>query len=672
MSETARESFLRRIESAIEQGGLEEARRLIESAELQLGQQDELAELRHRLAVVESTLSQRGHVEAAIRRAREEVSRANYHAALSVLETAVKVSPDNAELRELIQQTTKAALRHEAAVERNRAVAQSVEQIGGLIDRGELDLAQSELREANLRFGRHDALAALQQRLDARWKEVELERTVAFVDQARAFLDGGKWPDALRQADRILRQDPRNQEALEMKQRARAEMERLEAHRQAANEVELARDNVARLIAADELVGASRALQSAMDRLGRHEALQKLAGELDQAKSQLQARKRLEWTQRRLKEAEDLVRQADRLSLQGRHEAAIERLHQVRELNPNHPEIDDRLQAATTAHQRAIAERQRTEALATAKAEIRQLLDGLRLDEAERRIELTRTKFGLDEDELRPLVLRHARLRETEQGVNLPAAALDPQATSEALARQHELAGAYSWKQTLLYAFRGPGAKAFLGLVAVFVTLEWLAAQLPMGSVFKALRWLGSLTVLGLFCLIVRRTMQGRHSFPDLGEVLDLRRRGAELAMIWGVLLMAALAPAGLVLTRNWHGLFAAATGWGLLSALVWLSAALATLGCSAAGAFGHRFSLDLKRHALSFDAGAPEIAFAVHAVFALVVTVALLRATLLPFVPWIGSPLAVAVEVYALLEVPHLMGVVYRRHQIELARIYR
>ena len=104
----------------------------------------------------------------------------------------------------------------------------------------------------------------------------------------------------------------------------------------------------------------------------------------------------------------------------------------------------------------------------------------------------------------------------------------------------------------------------------------------------------------------------------------------------------------------------------------MWLSVALATLGCSAAGAFGHRFSLDLRRHARSFDAGAPEIAFAVHAVFVLVVTVTLLRATLLPFVPWIGSPLAAAVEVYALFEVPHLMGVVYRRHQIELARIYR
>ncbi len=61
-----------------------------------------------------------------------------------------------------------------------------------------------------------------------------------------------------------------------------------------------------------------------------------------------------------------------------------------------------------------------------------------------------------------------------------------------------------------------------------------------------------------------------------------------------------------------------------------------------------------------------------VDLVLAALLALVILRATFLPYVPWIGSPLAAGLEVWALLTVPHLLGVVARRHHLELSRIYR
>ncbi len=182
MPEPSREALVAQIEAAIEKGGLDEARQLIEAAERNLGRQPELDELRQRVSVVESTLSDRGQIEAAIRRAREEVSRANYPGALATLERALRLAPGDAGLRGMLEQTTKAAVRHEAAVERNRAVAKTADGIGELLERGDLEKAAAELREAGLKFGKHNTLTALQERLDTLWKQAELEKTVAYVE----------------------------------------------------------------------------------------------------------------------------------------------------------------------------------------------------------------------------------------------------------------------------------------------------------------------------------------------------------------------------------------------------------------------------------------------------------------------------------------------------------
>lgn len=610
-------------------------------------------------------------IEEAIRRARHETSRANYPGALAELESALKLSPQDPLLRDMLQQTTKAALRHEAAVERNRAVAQTAEGIGDLLDAGELDEAAAELREASLRFGNHKALQALRERLDERSREAELERTVAVVDQARAHLDAGKWQAAVRHAERVLRADPRNEEALEVRRLARAEIERQEARRQADLEIGQAVHDIERLIRAEEPERASRTLRQAVDRLGRHEEFDELARRLDQAKAELQAKKRLDWTQRRLKEAEDLVRQAGRSTLQGKHGEAIERLRRARELHPEHPEIEDMIEAARTAHERAQAERRRAESMEAAKAEIRQLLDALRLDAAAARLKAARARFGQADAGLRSLATRLERLAAgTADAPSLDAA--EPETEFEALERQRDLAAAYSWKQTALFAFRAEGLRAFWGLFVLAVGLEALAAVPRLAAVCRPLRLLVPCLALAWVPVIVRESARGRNTLPPWNDLFDLRRRLADLALVAGILIVAGLPLAALVLARGWHGLFAAGTGWWLAAFAGWLAAVTAVAASLAAGAFGATRALRLGGHVRALAASGGETLVTADLVFATVLALVILRATFLPYIPWMGSPLAAGIEAWALITVPHLVGVVARRHHLELARLYR
>lgn len=673
MPESNHDDLVTRIEAMIEQGALDEARRLIEGAMSLHGARPELDELRRRLGVVESTLSERGLVEAAIRRAREEMNRADYPSALDVLEKAIHAAPEDASLREMLNQTTRAALRHEAAVERNRAVVVAVERIGGLLARGRLEEAMAEMREANLTFGKHKALLALQERLDVLWREAELEKTVAFVDQARAFLDGEKWSAAQEQAERVLRADPQNEEALTVKRRAQVALEREAARKHADLDVEAARQDVERLILAGEVAGANRSLQEAIDRLGRHEAFEALGRQLDQAKAELQAKKRFEWNQRRLKEAEDLVRQAGRSSLQGQYEEAIRRLHQARELHPDHPEIEGMLQAAQAAEERNRLERRRSEALQAAKLEIRQLLDALRLSDAAVRLQVARGRFE-DDTDFQDLAIRLQRLREAESAGQAPAApkGVDPRTEAEALERQRALASAYSWKQALLFTFRGEGVKIFWGALILILGLETLAAWVETPIVLGVLRWLVSVAVLGWLLPIVRETFLGHGTFPASNELTDLKSRAVDIALTLGMLVAAAAPLVVWTLARGWHGLFAGPTGWWCFVVLLWLASAFFVTASGAAGSFGYRNVPRIVRHARGVRVAAPELCLVVNFVFGLTITVMVLRAILVPYIPWMGAPLAAIFEVYGLLTAPHLIGVAIRRHRIELVKVYQ
>jgi len=65
------------------------------------------------------------------------------------------------------------------------------------------------------------------------------------------------------------------------------------------------------------------------------------------------------------------------------------------------------------------------------------------------------------------------------------------------------------------------------------------------------------------------------------------------------------------------------------------------------------------------------ETLLVVDGLFALGLLIVLLQVFLVPEIPWLGLPIVRVLEVYGLLVAPHLIGVLVRRHRLELSKIY-
>ncbi len=635
-------------------------------------------------------------VAALLGEAQRAISKARYDAALELLQQAAMLVPEDGEVRQLLAQTERASRRHHAAFERHRAATSQGRKIEALIEAGELEAARGQLREAGLELGKHDVLSALEERLAEREDAARHDLAVELAGKARALLDAGDHRGALKIAEQSLRFAP-VPEAQEIRDQAGAELDREAERRQYRQAVTEAVDDVERLLGARELVRAGQRLRQAIDQLGHHQSFEELGRRIDRAKSDLQFRQRMEWAERRSREADGLILEASRQSLKGAYGEAVERLEKARELDPSHPDLDDRLETARAAHQRQLAQRQRTEEIGHRVAEIRSHLDGLRLDAAEQAIRECTRDYG-EPERFAPLATRLERLREVErsgstQAVRRPPSGgtvdsspsgetevgetdagtpSDRRTETEMLRRQQVLAAAYSWKQTFLFPFRGTGPIAFGILLAVLVFLDVLAVIPKVGFVFDLLSGLTLIAAAGLVPHVVRMTAGGRNLLPSWDELAEPARWGRDLLRLGGLLALGGLPLLLLLATRPWHGAPDAGSGiltWLTVAILAWLGASFLVAAAGATEAFGYRHAPRLSRHARGLRAGGTDALFAVDVVFLLG-----LLATVLAVVPvasWLFTPISRALTVYGLLLVPHLIGVLVRRHRLELSKIY-
>ena len=621
-------------------------------------------------------------VTALLDEAQRAISKARYDAALELLEQAAMLAPEDVEVRQLLAQTEMASRRHHVAIERHQAATARAAKIEALIEAGELEAARSQLREAGLELGRHDALTVLEGRLAEREDAARQELAAELAGKARALLDAGDRRGALKVAEQSLR-FASVPEAREIQQQARAELDREAEQRQYRQAVAQVGDDVERLLGARELARAGQRLRQAIDQLGNHESFEALSQKIDRAKSDLQFRQRVEWAERRSNEAEGLIQESSRLSLKGSHGEAIEQLKKARVLDPSHPDIDDRLETARAAHQRQLAQQHRAETLARRIAEIRSHLDGLRLDEAEEAIAQSIRAFG-EPERFAPLTTRLQRLREVERnslvdpappspaGQTMASAPIDRETETQMLRRQQALAAAYSWKQTFLFPFRGFGLIAFGSLLAVLVLLDLLGAIPRVGFVFGTLSALVLIAAAGLVPHVVRATAGGGNLLPGWRELAEPARWGRDLLRFGGLVALGGLPLWLLLATRPWHGAPGSDNGplvWLLAAVLAWLAAAFLIVATGATEAFGYRQAPRLLRHVRGLLAGEAETLFAADVVFLLGLLVVLLGS--ISVASWLFQPITRALTVYGLLLAPHLIGVLVRRHRLELSKIF-
>ncbi|MEM6457704.1 MAG: hypothetical protein AAF772_21625, partial [Acidobacteriota bacterium] len=240
-----------------------------------------------------------------------------------------------------------------------------------------------------------------------------------------------------------------------------------------------------------------------------------------------------------------------------------------------------------------------------------------------------------------------------------------------ALARQRTLTSAYSWNQTLLYPFRGAAKGLFGQLGIAAITIDILGGLFGAGLAVAGVRALVPVATLAFGLHIAQTTLDGKNRLLGLGGV-DAMVRSVLLALL---LIVGALVPAGFFMAlRGAHGALGAdggLGGWFALAGLFWLGALGAMMAGTAATGFGPGSVPRLAKHVRALRVGAPHAAMAVNIAFALGLIILLMRTLVAPLTPWFGVPMAGLLEIYSLLLLPHVMGVVVRAHRIELTRLY-
>ena len=676
MTEPSPGEIIRSIEAAIEGGRLAEARQFLAQARTRLGALSELLEIEQRLAEIEA-IALPEEVDGLRRRAQEAIQRADYTTALDALRRALSLRPGETDLRTQLEQVEKAAQRHAQSLERSQAVLRSAEEVGLYLDMGELEKARQLLREAGVTHGRHAAFDNLGQRLVELETQARQSQRNELLDRSQKLFENGNWRGVLQETERLLRLDPENTAARDLWQRARKEAESQETERQRRQALETAQHDIGRLIEAGELISAEQRLRSALSELGREEGFDELQRKLDRARSDLKFRQRVEWAERRANEAEGLLHEAHRLSLQGELAEAVQCLERAQGLDPSHPEIPDRLATAYAARDRQDEERQRAGHLVERIQTIRHLLESLRLTEAEALLQRTAEELGQD-DRLVPLRQRLHRLQQGERGTaqlaRIGTGEIDSRLTAELLRRQQESWAAYTWRQAFQFPLRDRALLATLALALVLTALDGLALVAPFGFVFGVMRLLLLIALLTLAPVLVRTGVQGKNHFPHPDHLLGATgwsRGGPRMAAVLLVLFL----PLVLWLaTQRWHHLltgFWGSLGWCVAALLLWLACALGVFALATGATYGEAAYFHFGRH-LKALATVPEPLMAViHGCFGAIALWVLGRALLLPWQPWLAIPLLAVGEAYALVVLPHLLAVAMRREGILLAPVY-
>ena len=606
-------------------------------------------------------------VDELVRRSQEHVRSADYEGAIEALRQAIALAPNDQHLQGLLERTAKAAERHAAVVDRQRAARLEARDIRQLLDAAEPDLAavDDRLHRAVAEHGRQALFDELRERLDERAAAARHERAEEHFRRAQGRERSGDLQGALDEAEQALSLDPELDTAETLRDQVRARLAEAETERRQRAAIDEAAHDAERLLLVGELDRAEERLAAGVDTLGADPAFDALATRIEAARRVKDAAQQGEWAERRQREAESLVRSAAQRSLAGDFATAIEQLETAQRLNVQLPELEERLATARRALDRQRKEQAEHAERDAMLARVRHRLDALHLDDAERQLAEIARRFG-ELDQLAAQRHRLAGLREAESAAGtLPTPADLPKlgiAARQAIqTRETTVASAYGWLQVMLYPFRGHGLQLILllGAASVAATLAHPVA----GWAFPLL----ALALIGP--ALLRATLDGANRpsallWSDGGAGRDLRH----LAQLVPVAVVALL-PTATVLVARGLGWLGDLVAWPLIALGVWLACALVVPASAVAVAFEGGTPWRFDRHLERLGEPAPH--FAVLLTFAIASTLILARAILAANVPVMGPSLSALLEAYAVLLLPHLVGTVLRGDRLAWAALY-
>ena len=244
-------------------------------------------------------------------------------------------------------------------------------------------------------------------------------------------------------------------------------------------------------------------------------------------------------------------------------------------------------------------------------------------------------------------------------------------ATVKEVARRQAISRPYSFQQALTYPFRGVGLYMFL---AALVSLAFVSFLLQYsGGCYSMILAAGLWSLMiGLQFKIVRSTAEGDDDLPEWPEYMDWGERIGDI-LIYLVIAVLQFSPVvaytllnmGNVLTPEPSLAF-----WAGFALLAWLGTALGTVAWGAAGRFDRTSVFRIDLHLKALKIGGADSVTATNLVFAVSILLFVVRA-LLQQVPYVGAAVAGVLGAYWTFTSAHLAGVLFRRHILELEKVY-
>jgi len=247
-----------------------------------------------------------------------------------------------------------------------------------------------------------------------------------------------------------------------------------------------------------------------------------------------------------------------------------------------------------------------------------------------------------------------------------------PGATVQARRKLQAISRPYPLHRALTYPLRGSGLGMFVATLVTLGFLWFLRRGYGCLPFMLTLGFTGM--VVALQFKIVRTTAAGDDDLPDWPDFLATGTMVRDYLtwLVVGLLQLLLVGPFFLLRSHSLEALLAPPSYpfWLVASALLWVGAALSTMGFGAAGVFGRPYVLAIPSHVRAFRAaggGAVQVANLAFAMSALTLMTQLLVAK----VPWIGGTLSTIVSTYWVFTAPHLAGVLFRRHLPLFEQVY-
>lgn len=237
------------------------------------------------------------------------------------------------------------------------------------------------------------------------------------------------------------------------------------------------------------------------------------------------------------------------------------------------------------------------------------------------------------------------------------------------LRKQEVVDQPYNLTDALLYPFRGSGPFLFAGTALGFL-ICWLASFACVG--FLAYGFLG-LMIIGLQFKIVRSTSDGKNELPDWPDFTDIGGLVADF-FTWLVINFLQILP----IIFYAYSTLAMAFGqkpnpvtWIGVAAVAWVGMAVALMGWGAAGSYRRIKVLSFPQHVIAYLGALPDSIQITNVTFGLLIATTAIQEVLEGSLPLLGSALSSLVGIYWIFMVPHLGGLIFRRHNDLMDKVY-